>query len=225
MAKQAYALDLKSSVLTDLWVQIPPSAPRERIKMEQENKTNAFANELILIKDSRIRSFAYELTSNLPDYFFSIAASSTGKYHPTYSLGEGGLLRHTRSAIRIAYELFKMEEYDFTPEEKDLILCSLIAHDGWKLGLYNSKYTVFEHPLIASKALRDMEEIKGILNNDEFEFFLSNIETHMGQWVKDYKTGKEVLQKPQTKAQKFVHLVDYIASRKCLEMNFDVSIE
>jgi hypothetical protein len=46
----------------------------------------------------------------------------------------------------------------------------------------------------------------------------------MGQWNKDYKTGMEIMPKPKDEYQKFVHLVDYLASRKCLEMNFDVPI-
>jgi uncharacterized protein YbgA (DUF1722 family) len=46
----------------------------------------------------------------------------------------------------------------------------------------------------------------------------------MGQWIYDYKTGEKVLDAPQTKLEKFVHLCDYLASRKCLEMNFDVDV-
>ena len=41
----------------------------------------------------------------LPNYFFEVPASSTGKYHPEFALGDGGLIRHTKVAVRIAYEL------------------------------------------------------------------------------------------------------------------------
>ena len=41
----------------------------------------------------------------------------------------------------------------------------------------------------------------------------------MGPWTKDYK-GNEVLPKPVNKYQKFVHMCDYLASRKFLNINF-----
>ena len=48
------------------------------------------------------------------------------------------------------------------------------------------------------------------------------IKSHMGEWNTDYKTKEEVLPKPESVMQSFVHLCDYLASRKCLEFNFDV---
>ena len=55
----------------------------------------------------------------LPDYFFSVSASSTGKYHPSFSLGNGGLLRHTKVVVKIAYELLAIDDR-FTDNDKDL---------------------------------------------------------------------------------------------------------
>ena len=42
----------------------------------------------------------------------------------------------------------------------------------------------------------------------------------MGSWTTDYN-GVEVLEKPKTKYQNFVHMCDYLASRKCLLVPFD----
>ena len=42
----------------------------------------------------------------------------------------------------------------------------------------------------------------------------------MGPWNKDYN-GEEVLEKPHTKYQNFVHMCDYLASRKVLNVEFD----
>ncbi len=53
---------------------------------------------------------------------------------------------------------------------------------------------------------------------------MDGIATHMGQWNTDFKTKKEVLDKPKTGIQKFIHMCDYLASRKCLEFNFEESI-
>ena len=46
------------------------------------------------------------------------------------------------------------------------------------------------------------------------------LKTHMGSWTKDYN-GEEVLEAPKTKYQNFVHMCDYLASRKCLLVPFD----
>ena len=58
------------------------------------------------------------------------------------------------------------------------------------------------------------------LNHDEIEFVASCIESHMGQWNVDRRSG-EVLEKPTSNYQHFVHLADYLASRKDFTMAFD----
>lgn len=186
------------------------------------NKSELFTFELNLIKNIDIKNFvSYMLDKETPDYFFSVAASSTGKYHPSYALGEGGLLRHTKAATRIAYELFRTDLYPYNSDQQDLILASLILHDSRKHGNAGSKWTVVEHPLLAAQAVRTSA---GTLNKEWKEIIAQNIETHMGKWTKDYKSGKEVLQAPKTGMQKFVHQCDYLASRKCLEFNFEAEL-
>ena len=82
-----------------------------------------FEEELRYIKDKRIRENLVIMINKLPDYFFEVPASSTGKYHPTFSLGKGGLLRHTKAAVRIAVELFNdISINNFNQNEKDLII-------------------------------------------------------------------------------------------------------
>ena len=44
----------------------------------------------------------------------------------------------------------------------------------------------------------------------------------MGEWSTD-KRSSIVLPKPETEMQKMVHLADYLASRKDIEMQFDAS--
>ena len=62
-----------------------------------------FTEELNYINDMRIREGAKILLDGLPEYFYTIPASSTGKYHPDFASGEGGLVRHTKVAVRIDY--------------------------------------------------------------------------------------------------------------------------
>ncbi len=187
------------------------------------NRVELFVEPISYIKDGRVRNFVLQAIEFMPEYFFTIPASSTGRHHPAYALGEGGLLRHTIAAVRIAMELFIMEEHSFSNYDRDLIIASLILHDGWKSGLDQKEFTVPDHPLIAAKALYENKELMKLLPAIKVRIILANIKSHMGQWNTDWE-GKKIMPKPRTKIEKFVHLCDYLASRKCLEMNFDIPI-
>ena len=185
------------------------------------NYEKLFEVELTYLKSDRIRKACLEMTKLLPDYFYEVPASSTGKYHPSYSLGEGGLLRHSKAAMRIGYELLQDPSIGdkYTDDEKDLMLMALLIHDGLKSGNPQEKYTRFDHPILMADYLMDCEEELG-LEVEEIEFLGDVIKTHMGVWTTDYN-GNEVLEKPKTKYQNFVHMCDYLASRKCLLVPFD----
>jgi hypothetical protein len=193
--------------------------------MELSERLEAFKEPLSYIKSQEVKKFAERGIELLPDYFFVIPASSGGRYHPSYAAGEGGLLRHTISAVRIAVELSRMTEiWKLTSLDLDLIIASLILHDGWKSGETQAKFTAVDHPEIAVQVLSRDEQLMSILPEEESLVVFGNIGTHMGQWNTDYKSGIEVLQKPSGKKQIFTHLCDYLASRKCLEMNFEVPL-
>jgi len=184
------------------------------------DKINVFNKELSYIKNNRIKESAKVLIESLPDYFFVIPASSTGKYHPPFTLGNGGLVRHTKVAVRIAYELLNNNSVNnYTNDEKDLIILSLILHDGLKSGIIQEKHTRFDHPLLISKLIKDNQE-KTELNDSEISYICEAIESHMGQWNKDFNDN-EVLPLPKSKNSRFVHMCDYLASRKFLDVKFD----
>lgn len=184
------------------------------------NKTQIFKNELNKIKSNDILEFCELALNSLPEYFYKIAASSTGKYHPNYALGEEGLVRHTKATIGIAIELFECKSiYKFSDLEKDIVIASLILHDGCKLGRIQEQYTKSNHPLEIIELLR---ELNHNLHEEIFETICDCISSHMGHWNTDYETKEEILPIPQTVLQKFVHLCDYLASRKCLEFNFNI---
>ena len=96
-----------------------------------------FDKEISYIKDDKIKSAMVKLLKLLPEYWFEVPASSTGKYHPEYALGDGGLLRHSKAAMRIGYELLSDPSIGekYTDHEKDLMLISLLVHDGLKSGI------------------------------------------------------------------------------------------
>ena len=184
------------------------------------NKKDSFKTEINYIRNPKYKNNAEILVELLPDYFFEVPASSTGKYHPLFSLGEGGLLRHTKAAVRIAFEFYKDESITdiFNQDEKDLMILALMLHDGLKSGLVKEEYTRFDHPLLMANFIKDNKD-KLTLTDNEIEFLSNVISSHMGPWTKDYQ-GNEVLPKPVNKYQKFVHMCDYLASRKFLNVNF-----
>ncbi len=185
------------------------------------SREDIFKEELLLIKDKSLRESLLKIINLLPEYWLHEAASSTGKYHPEYALGEGGLLRHSKAAMRIGYELLNDPCIGdkYTSHEKDLMLMSLLVHDGLKLGDPQEKYTRFDHPiLMANFVVEKSDELE--LSPEDAKFMGDVIKTHMGPWTTDYN-GNEVLEKPKTKYQNFVHMCDYLASRKCLLVPFD----
>jgi hypothetical protein len=192
--------------------------------MTPEEKSNTFKEELSYIKNNSVREFTTKAIEIFPEYFFTIPASTSKRYHPSFAAGTGGLVRHTKAAVRVAKELFRLEMFDqvYSDIDKDIIISSLILHDGNKAGS-NGEHTVANHPLLMSKFLLD-KKLSGILDNDVLEKIQKNISRHMGQWIHDYKTGEKILEKPFTKMEKFVHMCDYIASRKCMEINLDAPL-
>lgn len=187
----------------------------------QLDKVRLLQTEIDYIKSDRIKKACCEMVKLLPDYFFEIPASSTGKFHPEYASGEGGLLRHTKAAVRIAFELLSnpLIGDKYKSDEKDLMIMCLILHDGLKLGIDKEKYTRFDHPLLMKDYIKTNSDKLG-LEATEIDFLGDVIKTHMGVWTTDYN-GNEVLEKPKTKYQSFVHMCDYLASRKCIILPFD----
>lgn len=178
------------------------------------------------IQNNDIREFAATLIKKLPDYIWHVGASSTGKYHPAYSLGEGGLMRHSIAVVRFLNFFFELEQYNtkFTDREMDLMRVAALVHDGRKSGeqadYERSKFTRFDHPIQMANVIRSYDG--KYLNHDEIEFVATCIESHMGSWNTDKKSSI-VLPKPANVYQELIHLADYLASRKDLTMAFDAS--
>ncbi|MBQ9011799.1 MAG: HD domain-containing protein [Bacilli bacterium] len=183
-------------------------------------KKYVFKKEIGYIRNSEYRENAERLIELLPDYFFTVAASSTGKYHPKFAALEGGLVRHTKVAVRIGYELlYSMIGDVFSPREKDLIILGLMLHDGLKHGKTLEKYTRFDHPILASEFVLENQG-KTTFNDEDIKFLADIIASHMGPYNTN-QYSDVVLPKPKNKYQKFVHMCDLLASRKFLNVEFN----
>lgn len=176
------------------------------------------------IENEDIKDFAIALLDSLPEYIWTVPASSTGKYHPAYSLGDGGLMRHQIAVVRFLNFFFELEQYNskLTSREMDLMRVAGLVHDGMKSGsqeqFSKSKYTKFEHPILMAELIRSYDG--QYLNHDEIELIADAISRHMGSWNTDKKSSV-VLPKPNEKFSRMLHVADYLASRKSLTMDFD----
>ena len=183
-------------------------------------KIEYFNKEYSYIKDNKKREDVKYLVNKLPDYFFKIPASSTGKYHPSFASSENGLVKHTKVAVRIAKELLDNPGLNnFKDNEKDIIIMAIILHDGCKSGIVKENYTRFDHPLIVSQLIKENRSSLS-LNDEEMDLLIRVISSHMGIWNKDYN-GNEILPIPKDKYQRFVHMCDYLSSKKFLDVKFD----
>ncbi len=183
-------------------------------------KKDVFEMELHNFKYENVRISTEIVLEMLPDYFYQIPASSSGKYHPSFSLGEGGLVRHVKVALRILEEIFKDSVFgNYDNYTKDLMRMALMLHDGFKSGIENSGHTCCEHPVIMSDFILSNKDKLSISENDAM-FVAQLIRTHMGPWNTD-KEGNVIMPVPETKEELLVHLCDYIASRNFLNVHFE----
>lgn len=185
-----------------------------------EMKFASYGVSFSIIKNEHLRNAVLRYFVDIvPKYFWHVQASSTGKYHPQYALGEEGLLRHTCAAVRIAAAIINLDQYNgiFDDVDKDNIIVALMLHDTFKHGeekdgKYNP-YSIHEHPLLAAEKVSERLD-------DEHKCVIANcIASHMGEWTESNRSHY-VLPKPKTLEEQMVHLCDYLASRKFLEFKF-----
>ena len=172
-----------------------------------EREINLIVNEDLRMA---VKSYMEEAT---PDYFWTDGASSSGKYHPRFSQGIGGLVRHTKAVVMFAEELLKMSSYAYMREEyKDYVISACILHDTCKYGWLDEPNTKdYKHHAGMASA-----NFKGWCENEigykPSEFLLNAIASHMGQW----STEKE--DRPFTNIDRCVHMADYMASRSFIDI-------
>lgn len=167
--------------------------------------------DLIVNEDLRMAVKSY-MEEAVPDYFWTDGASSSGKYHPQFAQGEGGLVRHTKAVVMFAEELLRMSSYAYMKEEyKDYVIAACILHDTAKYGI--DKFDKAEYKNHAANAADYFGEWSFV--NCGFicsEFLLNAIRSHMGQW----STEKE--DRPFTNIDRCVHMADYMASRSFIDI-------
>lgn len=186
----------------------------------KKEREELISDAICTIQADDIKAFAWMLAEDLPEYIWHVGASSTGKYHPEYTNGEGGLMRHMIATLKYLNHIISLEQYLIGDREKDLLRVAALFHDGLKSGTQedyeDSKYTRFDHPLLMARHI-DSYYGKCSLQRWELAYIASAIECHMGQWNTNSHSFI-ILPRPHTEYQKLLHLADYLASRKDLEV-------
>jgi len=187
----------------------------------------AFEVELNKIKSDDLRQLTKEILLKCCDYICDMPASASGKYHPTWGLGVGGLIRHTKAVCRNTETIMKMmPKYD--NEDFDIPYIASILHDCMKYTEYNQINTSEDHPNRIADLIRQHKVTKPTkkyktdvaILNENLERIAQNAETHMSRW----NTGKysnAVMPLPQTMEHMITAIADMIAAQKYTECKFD----
>lgn len=178
-------------------------------------KSEHFERELSLIKSPVLRDMVREYMDSpfVPEYFWKIGASSSGKFHPIFAQGNGGLVRHTKAVVMFAEELLKMSSYAYMRDDyKDYVIAACIIHDTCKYGRGDEmdKTAYAQH---APNAANNFNLFCcSVWSYSAPEMLLGAIRSHMGQW----STDKD--DRPFTQIDRCVHMADYMASRSFIDI-------
>ena len=212
---------------------------REKEGDEGMKTSELFEKEIAYISNETLQNIVKDTLDAAPECIQTIPASSSGKFHPKADLGEGGLVRHVKAVTAIAKtmidtDIFKnialgigADDYETITIYADIALAACILHDCMKPDDTPKHSTVFDHPLKAANLFK--ETAKKYITKENMNYMKiviplvhSSISSHMGQFnTAPYAKGI-VLPKPKLGIEQFVHLCDYIASRKFIDFNFEV---
>ncbi len=191
--------------------------------MTNEEKITLFEKEIAYMEIENIKDFFKKAISIVPDYFFEVPASSSGKFHSALECGFGGLVYHTRSVAKVANYLVNLHQYKskLNEVEKDCVICAALLHDCLKHDWDNKTgFSVHQHPVLAAEFVKTDERLGGIVSDEIRNMIGEAVASHSGEGTTS-KRSKTVLPCPQTLVQELVHLSDYIASRGDIHILFD----
>ena len=178
----------------------------------QQELISEFINNL---ETDSMKNLAKIIFDNLPDYWYDVPASSSGKYHNFDCVGEHGLFIHSWRTKEFMNHMLTIEQYKnkFSAEERDALRIGSFVHDGEKQGNGEKKHTVFDHPVLMSNTILSYKGKVANVDDSIIELMAKAISSHMGEWNTNKKSNIE-LPKPNSLAEELLHLCDYLASRK-----------
>lgn len=185
-------------------------------KLNKNKLLNIIVREF---ETEHMRYYCEDMIEQIPDYIFQMPSSTSFKYHnATQCQPHGQLLHIVMFGTIMNYILgLKYVKERTTSEERDCLRCTAIFHDALKCG--DTKHTVHEHPMLAAQWIRETTVEHDI--SDELKQRIADLcESHSGEWTSSVRS-KFVLEEPKTDEQFLVHMCDYLASRKNLDMKYE----
>lgn len=209
-----------------------------------------FEKEINFIKNEHMRNIVSNTLDASPECIQVIPSSSSKRYHPEYAVVEGkiidddtviegGLVKHIKATVGIAYSMIEAgildrmierELKDYDELYNDVVYASLILHDCCKPNINKNNSTRFDHPLVGADLFNKatMEYVTSVNMTDEeikyikttLPLVIKCISSHMGKWNTTIYEKNIVLPIPRSNIEDFVHICDYLASRKFLIFDF-----
>lgn len=164
------------------------------------------------------KDYYLDMCEKIPDYVFTMPASTSGKYHNASQCGLHGQLYHIFMFHSILEHLLRLKgnkERFPTPEERDAMRCVPAFHDAIKCGWEGSQHTVPDHPMLASVWVK-AEEIDHDIDEKWKCMIADMCEAHSGEWNKN-RSGKVIMSEPRNDRELLIHECDILASRADLD--------
>lgn len=173
-----------------------------------------FSVELSKIEDTDVIDILKNVFKEIHESHKWLPASSSGKYHPSCDLGNGGLIRHSKVVFQFVSELIVATTE--LESEKDLLKAAALIHDFCKYPDGNEHHSNFFHSI-------DMAELikKTNFNNFKANEIARLVSKHMGKWTTSKYVPDVELPKPEKFDEHILHYADLMASRAYIEFKFD----
>lgn len=187
--------------------------------MTDEQKVAVFQPLLDKFETDKIRLYCQDMIKLIPDYFFDMPSSTSGKYHnATQCLPHGQVYHAIMFAEILNYLLdLKCNKEKFkSAEQRDAMRCLGPLHDALKCGTDGSTYTVHEHPMLAGAWVRETK-VEHDVDDKIKEAIARMCERHSGEFTSS-KRSTVVLPEPENEMERMVHMCDILSSRNNIDM-------
>lgn len=117
--------------------------------MTDNEKLEVFAKHLDMIRAKTIRDFTNFCILRLPEYFWTLAASTSGRRHGA----EESLIDHIQGCLWLAEKVIDQFSKLWNQRQKDQLISAVILHDGWRCEDAQGNQIVFVQEDIDKKGL------------------------------------------------------------------------
>jgi hypothetical protein len=98
--------------------------------MTDDQRLGVFSEHLGMISSASVRAFAEFAVLRLPDYFWTLVASTSDKGHGK----DETLVDHVLGCLYIAEHVIQQFEGHWTQRQNDQLIAAVMLHDGWRCG-------------------------------------------------------------------------------------------